>query len=106
MDESILRRQLFSLAKSIVSDQSDFNVVDHVREMFSVIAAMGRDTDPYFEVFLYVESETEDVPTGPLREKVAEEFLRRMDEKLARVMSRAREDLLRKCFDIIERYAH
>lgn len=97
-----LHWDLVSLAKSVIDWNCD--IVATVREMVPIIADLDVYLDEPCLPIVGFGSETDVYPTGALRDKYDEEYLRRLDVQLADYLRRSKSWLQDACRAIVEQY--
>ena len=103
MNASELRGELVKTAQEVLG--GNIGIVEASRALRSLLIHLPESADPMFTVIVAVESDTEDVPTGLLRDKVAPEFRERIDAEMSVYIPEILGAFQEACSNIISRYS-
>lgn len=101
---NLVRKQIASVAAKMV--QKNMELLNGCRTVVQLRGSLSEadGSDPDLLVLVAVESELEDVPTGPSRECWAPGVLAQKDEEAARYFQAVRDDVIRACQALVEKW--
>jgi hypothetical protein len=99
-----LSRKVVTAAQSILS--GELGVIAGARQLCGLGHQIGADRDPDFTFFVAIESESDHLPIGEVRQHWNQEALRVKDEEIASFEAFYREQAFEICQRLIERYDH
>jgi hypothetical protein len=94
--------KIVALARSILSGES--GIVEGSRHLTAWRFDVGAENDPDFIFFVAVDSETDDLPIGPVRQHWNLEVLRVKDAELAAYEAQVRVNAFAVCRSLIQKY--
>ena len=97
-------RKIVATAQSILS--GEVGVVTGARQLCGLGHQIGADRDPDFIFFIGIDSETDHLPIGEVRQHWNPEALRVKDVELADYEARVRERAFEACRSLIQKYDH
>lgn len=101
---NLVRVKIASVAAKMV--QKNVELLDGCRTVVQLRSGLSEadGSDPDLLVLVAVESELEDVPTGPSREYWAPDVLAQKDEEAARYFRSVHEQLVGACQALVEKW--
>ena len=97
------RSEVVRVANRIVTGQS--RIVEGSRELVRLRLEVVEDEfDPDFRIFVVVDSETDHLPLGKVRERWAPDALETKDEEIRRAEAAYRDEVLRSCRALVTRF--
>lgn len=98
-----LSSKIIEIARRILSGEVD--IVGGARDLARVSHQLGADHDPDFVFFIGLDSETDHLPIGDVRQHWNPEVLRAKDAELAAHEAKVRERTFEVCQRLIEKYS-
>jgi len=102
--EQYLRAKVVAVARSILA--GEVGIVAGARQFGRVTHRVGVGSDPDFIFFIGVDSETDHLPLGDVRQHWNPDALLAKDAELADYETRVRERAFAACRSLIEKYDH
>jgi hypothetical protein len=99
-----LSRKVVAAAQSILS--GELGVVAGARQLCGLAHQVGADRDPDFIVFIGIDSESDHLPIGEVRQQWNPDALLAKDAELADYEARVRERAFAACRSLIQKYGH
>jgi hypothetical protein len=99
-----LGRKVVAAARSILS--CEVGVVIGARQLCSLAHQVGVKGDPDFNLFIGIDSESDHLPIGEVRQRWNPDALLAKDAELADYEARVREPAFAACRSLIEKYDH
>ncbi|MGA9776787.1 MAG: hypothetical protein WBS33_00790 [Verrucomicrobiia bacterium] len=99
-----LSRKVVAAAQSILS--GELGIIAGARQLCGLGHKIGAERDPDFTFFVAIESESDHLPVGEVRQHWNPEALRAKDAEIASFEAFYREQAFEICRRLIERYDH
>ena len=99
-----LSRKIVVAARSILS--GELGVIAGARQLCGLGHQIGADSDPDFIFFVGLDSESDHLPVGEVRQRWNPDALREKDAEIAAIELSAREKTFEICRRLIEKYDH
>jgi hypothetical protein len=99
-----LSRKVVVAAQSILS--GELGIVAGARQLCGLAHQVGADRDPAFTIFIGIDSESDHLPIGEVRQRWNPDALLAKDAELADYESRVRERAFESCRSLIKKYDH
>jgi hypothetical protein len=100
----LLSGQIVAAARAVLS--GELGIIAGARRLCGLGHEIGADRDAHFTFFVGLESETDHLPVGEVRQHWNAEALREKDAEIMRVESFYRERALEICRQLIQKYEH
>jgi len=99
-----LNGKIAAAARAVLS--GELGIIAGARRLCSLGHEIGADRDADFTFFIYLESETDHLPVGDVRQHWNAEALRDKDPEIMRVEAFYRERAFEICRRLIQKYHH
>jgi len=97
------RNELITVAEAMVEEK--MNLIEGVRKIAALRHHIENADDAMFMPIRAIESETDHFAIGAARAGYDPDYLKRLDEDMARYLLDAKQDILNACRGIVERYS-
>jgi hypothetical protein len=97
-------RKIVAAARSILS--GELGIIAGARQLSGLGDGVGADRDPDFRFFVGIDSESDHMPIGEVRQHWNPEALRVKDAEVAKVEALYREQAFEICRKLIQKYDH
>jgi hypothetical protein len=99
-----LSRKIVAAARAVLS--GELGIIAGARQLCGLGHEIGADRDAYFTFFVGLDSETDHLPIGDVRQHWNVEALREKDAEIVRVETFYRERAVEICRRLIQKYDH
>ncbi len=96
------RKEVVLVAQSVLSGSC--GIVEGARQLSGLAHRLAAENDPDFTFFIGVDSETDHLPIGDVRQRWAADALRKKDEELISLEGFFRADALCACRNLILKF--
>lgn len=93
-------RRLLETAKAVLD--GNLGIVEGCRQLAGLGAVLDQPLPSSFDVLIAVDSETDDYPLGPVRDRYSVEALVRIDDEVERYVHSVRPAVLAACRDLVD----
>lgn len=97
------RRELVLIASGMLA--GSVNLIEGMRRICALRFVIDDPTNEIFLPIRAMESETDSFPLGATRSNYSGDYLARADAEMERYLTSAREEILRSCREIIQRFS-
>jgi hypothetical protein len=99
------KREACKLAKALMSNNDDY--LDNVVNLFYIGNKIHQDSwQTEFHIFSVIETETDHLPLKRVRELCSNDFLKKSDLELARIIKNYSKEVEIACKDILSKYGN
>ena len=97
-----ISHKIVVVARGIIS--GELGLIAGSRQLWRLGSEIGADRDPDFTFFCAVDSESDHLPIGEVRQRWSSDALREKDSEIAKIESFYRERALEICRRLVQRY--
>ena len=98
------RAELVAIASGMLN--GEIHLIEGARRICSIRFELKDPDNEAFLPMVAIDSETDHLPLGPMRERYAEGALQRADEELNQYIAKAKPDILEACRRILQAFAN